>query len=115
MKTKSNQPDYFDNQIKIWQNDFEAPNPYLASIITEKLSHRNNITIFPFKISKISLAIMLIFGLFSAYVLHIFTEQNLNNQNIAQQEQETLMLQKYTEEMYITEIKQSEIEGFFKK
>lgn len=114
MKTKSNQSDYFDDQIKIWQNDFEAPNPYLVSIITEKLSHQNNITIFPFRISKMSLAIMLVVGLFSAYFLHIFTEQNINHQNIAQQEQETIMLQKYAEEMYITEIKQSEIEDFFK-
>lgn len=114
MKTKYNPSDQFDDQIKIWQNDFEAPTPYLASIITEKLSNQNNITIFPFKISKISLAIMLVFGLFSGYVLHVFTEQNLNKQNIAQQEQEILLLQKYTEEMYITEIKQNEIEDFFK-
>lgn len=114
MKTKYNPSDQFDDPIKIWQNDFEAPNPYFASIIMEKLSHQNNITIFPFRISKLAFAIMLIFGLFSGYILHVFTEQNINNENIAQQEQESLMLKKYAEEMYISEIKQSEIEDFFK-
>lgn len=116
MKIISNSIDNFDENIKLWQNDEEKPNPFLASKIIENIKQQKHseFDIIPFRISKFAIATMLIFGLFSGYFLHILTEQPINNQDVSQSNNEAIMMKKYTSEMYITEIKQSEIEDFFR-
>lgn len=116
MKITPNTIDNFDEKIKFWQNDLEEPNPYLATKIIEKVKnqHHSHFDIFPFRISKLAIASMFIVGLFSGYLLHLLSEQTNNDQNITKSNNEAVMMKKYTSEMYITEMKQSEIEDFFR-
>ena len=116
MKITPNSIDNFNENIKLWQNDEEKPNPYLATKIIESINQKqeSHLDIIPFRISKFAIASMLVFGLFSGYFLHLLTEQPISNQNLTQSNNEAIMMEKYTSEMYITEIKQSEIEDFFR-
>ncbi len=110
MKTKSEVNDTkFDTAISAWKQDFEAPNPFLSekTILSQTKVEKR---IIPFKLSKTSIAAIITIGIISGFTLFSISN-NFAQKNESAISEETTPLIKYKNEMYISELKHSEIEN----
>lgn len=100
----------FDVEINAWKEDFEAPNPYLSSIIIEQIESKSKQYSFPISLSKFAVAAIIVFGIISGYLLHNLFELSNSDNNIQISEQSS-DLNTYKSEMYISDLKFDEIES----
>ncbi len=110
MNNKINLSDQQLNEMLFsWKEDFETPNPFLS----EKIIHsfpKTTINLISFKLTKISVAAIITIGLISGYLLFSITENFTQNQEGVITEENNSLIE-YKNDIYISELKYSEIEN----
>lgn len=101
--------DKFNEILCSWKEDFDTPNPFLSENIIQSQSNIST-NHFPVQFSKLSFATILVLGLITGYIFYIITENSYqNNENSISSEAN--LMSKYKSEIFISELKYSEIEN----